>query len=339
MINVVTCTSPRLPHLARAPLLVLLGLTITLFVPDELQAETIVANPLTVVQTIGADDDDVLLYNPSWVRFADDGSIFVLNEGDCQVLQFSAEWELLNKFGRCGEGPGEFSNPTGMILYRNEVLVFELARITVYTLDGRYLRTVASRNQYAAAEVIDDRIHVRLGAGDRPGAWLDENYSVVEYFGFDCPDNFVSDFRQCRNVQILPHPEGVCLMANLLTSQVSVIGKDGYSRDNKFIIDAMDNTAVIKDNEGESVGASMSFCMGYGCCDARGRYWLPVYMSEDQPAAIAVLDKDLKTIMPIFNLPDDLFPWMIFESPSGHLLLVAMMESTIYVCDVAEELD
>ncbi len=293
------------------------------------------ACPLTIVRTLGADDDEILLHNPSWIRFADDGTIYLLNEGDCQVLQFNADWELLNSFGRCGEGPGEFSNCTGMILYHGKVWVFELARITVFDLAGEYVRTISSGNQYAAAEVIDDRILVRLGAGDRVGAVIDGNGEIIEYFGADCPVDFFESFKLCRNVQILPHPEGMCVFGNLVSSQISIVGADGYPQDETLLVETEDDSVMDESDDGESVSMSLSLCMGYGCRDSQGRYWFGTFAGEDQPVTMSLLDSNLKHITPDFELPEAVYPWMMFETPAGQLLLVATMESTIYVCDVA----
>jgi len=295
------------------------------------------ATPLTVVQTLGGDEGDILLHNPSWIRFAADGSAYVLNEGECQVLRFDADWELLDEFGRCGEGPGEFSSPTGMIIHHDDVWVFELARITVFGLDGEYKRTMTRGNQLAAAEVIDGRIFARLGAGDRTGVILDENGDIVEYIGDECPVDFFSSFKECRNVQILPHPDGMCLLSNLVDGRVAVVGDDGLPHRESYVIDKDDDSVMSKSDDGESVTMQLSLGMGYGCRDAAGRYWFGHYEGEDDPMVVTVLDASLERMIPDFEMPEGVSSWMMFPTPAGRLLLVSTGESTIYVCDVVEE--
>jgi len=85
-----------------------------------------------------------------------------------------------------------------------------------------------------------------------------------------------------------------------------------------------------------SVSMSLSLGLGYGCCDAKGRYWVCKIMGEDSPMIMTVFDANLERIVADFALPEDVFPWMIFGSPAGQLLLVATQESTIYICEVAE---
>lgn len=291
-------------------------------------------SPLTIMQTIGGDEGEVLLHNPTWVRFAKDSTIYVLNEGECQVLQFNEDWELLNSFGRCGEGPGEFASPTGMILYQGEVWVFEQARITTFGLDGEYGRTISSGNQFAAAEVIDGRIFVRMGAGDRTGAIIDRDGEIIEYFGKECPTDFFNGFKQCRNVQILPHPDGMCLLSNLVDGNVSIVDETGHSKQETFVIEKEDDSTMTE--EDGAVTMSLSLGMGYACHDSQDRYWMCKFIGEDEPVLISVIDKYLEPVAD-FELPEYVFPWMMFETPKGQMLLVDTNGSTIYVCDVAED--
>lgn len=295
------------------------------------------AMPLTIVQTIGGDEGDVFLHNPAWPVYADDGTLYLLNAGDCQVLHLSPGWEQLNAFGKCGEGPGEFADPTGLALYKDQVWVFETARITVYELDGTYVRTILPGNQYAGAVVLDGRLMVRLGAGERVAAILDDDGKIVEAFGLECPENFFEGFKKCRNMQILAHDDGRCLFLNLVDGQAYLIGDDGHAVWDLNLVEKEDDSTMTKSDDGESINLTLTLAMGMGLRDSRGYYWInKIPEDQDQRSGLEILSSDLKTTLASFDLPDGVHAWQLAETPTGQILLVSTSESTIYVCDLDE---
>ena len=48
------------------------------------------AAPLEVVGVLGDAGDELLLHRPSHVVFAEDGSAYILNRGDCTILHMSS---------------------------------------------------------------------------------------------------------------------------------------------------------------------------------------------------------------------------------------------------------
>jgi hypothetical protein len=73
--------------------------------------------------------------------------VAVLNAGSHEVLIFSASGSLLARFGRRGQGPGEFVRPVFMgTVPGDSILVTDLLlpqRTTVFTRDGEVARTFA----------------------------------------------------------------------------------------------------------------------------------------------------------------------------------------------------
>jgi len=293
--------------------------------------------PLEIVRTIGGDDGEVFLHNPLSVTFAADGTIYLLNGGDCQVMQLDDQWTELNTFGACGEGPGEFSNPVGMVLYEDEVWVFELARITVYDLSGEYLRTMTPGLQYGAPVVIDGQLIARMGAGDRAAATLDRDGLATGYLGPECPTDFFEGFKKCRNMQILPHEDGACLMVNLVDGQALLVGENGDPVWDRYLTRKEDDSVMETSDDGESMSMSLSLAMAMGCRDNQGRYWM-VTLPEDDDAQsrVSVLDGELKPVMDSFLLPEGIYSWQLACSPTGQMILVSTNESTLYVCDVVD---
>ena len=84
---------------------------------------------------------------------------------------------------------------------------------------------------------------------------------------------------------------------------------------------------------------SLSLALGMGCRDSQGRYWTSILPEdEDGVMEIRILEKDMKTEVTSFFLPDGIFAWQLFQAPNGQMYLVSTGESTIYVCDVAADL-
>ncbi|MBN2260741.1 MAG: 6-bladed beta-propeller [Clostridiales bacterium] len=73
-----------------------------------------------------------------------DGNIYVLDSMDCQTIVFDGNGSLKNKFGRRGQGPGEFQNPVSIqITAQQEIMIFDgpPKKLLYYSLDGTFLRS------------------------------------------------------------------------------------------------------------------------------------------------------------------------------------------------------
>jgi len=290
------------------------------------------------VRTLGGEDDDLFLHNPTAVCFAADGTAYVLNAGECQVLHLDADWRLLDSFGRCGQGPGEFENPVGMVLYRDQLWVFEMARISVFDLAGNALRTLQPGTQYALPAVVDGRLMAVMGTGRRAAAWLDDDGRVAQSLGPECPEDFFEAFKACRNMVILPHADGACLLMNAVDGNAYLVDADGEPVWTRQVIEHDDDARYSEQEEdGEkTMSMSLSLGMGRGCRDGRGRYWTVVYgEDEDAPALLQIHDKDMRPLETQIALPDGVLAWELLFSPRGRLVMIVPQESVIHVCDVS----
>lgn len=72
------------------------------------------------------------------------GDIFVASHGGDRIQKFNASGEFLLQFGTIGSGPGEFVNPRGLAINRNDELLVGDSnnRIQVFDLGGNFLRQV-----------------------------------------------------------------------------------------------------------------------------------------------------------------------------------------------------
>ncbi len=103
---------------------------------------------LQFVQKIGqldTEDDNYLLYRPADVIRAEDGTIYVLDNGNNRIQAFDAEGRYLRTLGRQGQGPREVESPFSMDLSEQGALhVCDLGnqRIQVFSTDGDPIRSI-----------------------------------------------------------------------------------------------------------------------------------------------------------------------------------------------------
>ncbi|MBU8872115.1 MAG: hypothetical protein KOO60_14700 [Gemmatimonadales bacterium] len=70
---------------------------------------------LTEVWRVDVDEEDELIGVISTALAGPDGTIWLADQQLGQVLVYSSDGELLHKFSRQGEGPGEINNPRGLL--------------------------------------------------------------------------------------------------------------------------------------------------------------------------------------------------------------------------------
>lgn len=78
------------------------------------------------------------------IRADDNGNIYVLDAKAQQVKVFDESGKYLRNIGRKGQGPGEFSLPSGLhIISKNEIMVSSITRrLSFFSLSGKFLRQI-----------------------------------------------------------------------------------------------------------------------------------------------------------------------------------------------------
>ena len=296
------------------------------------------AAEIEIVRTLGGEDDDLFLHNPMSVKAAEDGTWFMINAGECQVLHLDADWELLNSFGRCGEGPGEFENPRGLVLYQDEVWVFGMASITVYGEDGEYHRSLVPGLQYQSVTLLNGRLAAVMGAGDLSAAFLTDEVTVDEAFGTSCSSDFFESFKACRNQQILPNDVGRCLLLNPISGKVWQIDDQGQVAWVKNLVALDEKSQMSKSDDGETITLSVSFLTGNAGLGPKGNYWFTIPSEEEEgPMSLRVTDGQLNPIGKDIVLPDDIKGYGVFFTPDGLMGLVSGNESVVHLCRIELE--
>jgi hypothetical protein len=302
-----------------------------------------VAQPpvLEVTSTIDG-GDDAMLYRPEALCFGPDGSCYVLNAGDSRVLQFAPDWTLIREFGRDGSGPGEFTAPVGMFVRAGEIWVFEMMRATVFSLAGEYRRTLNSRHEMHDPLSTDRGILVRLGTSDRLAALLDDELTLIEKIGPECPTDvdFMTEYRTCGFVHALPHPDHLALLLNRFDGHLWVLDDEGaVSREIELIGASGQSHTTEPDDDGRVI-MQFTLVVAEGGVDHRGNLWvMPMdpEAEEDEPQLIVVRDRGLEPVAE-YVLPEGIQAFAVVPAPTGELLLVDSNSSQIHVCAYPEGL-
>ena len=74
------------------------------------------------------------------------GAIYGLDMKECQVKIFNDSGQLIQTFGKKGQGPGEFSMPSGIQVTPDDTLMIEDTlnrRLTFYSLKGEHIKDIS----------------------------------------------------------------------------------------------------------------------------------------------------------------------------------------------------
>ncbi len=288
------------------------------------------AASLEIVRVLGEDDDDLLLHRPSHVVFSDDGSAYVLNRGDCTILHMSPDWEPLSSFGRMGEGPGEFSQPTGFAMHDGRLLVFDFTRIVVFDLDGNYLETIQTGHETQAVTAIAGSLYARLGTGPHAATRITPRGEIELPIGPQCPtDDFFARFQQCGTIEILPHPEHLCALINPFQAEVMTIAGDGSIAQTFKVPEGPGDLQTASAEGGMSMSLTMTFSISH--LDSRGRYWKIPYR-DGGPRSVVLLDAGFRETGETIRLPEEIESHRFAESPRGEILAIQGRSSKILIC-------
>ncbi|MBA7494238.1 hypothetical protein ES702_04813 [subsurface metagenome] len=117
----------------------------------------------TIWSTSSFGDDD-FFHRPSDMEVDSERALFyVADSGNHRILVFDFQGKLLRIIGRKGQGPAEFSKPTGLhILEDGGLAVADVGnrRIQIFGKDGKFVKSIKSKSvQVADMIFIDNKIY------------------------------------------------------------------------------------------------------------------------------------------------------------------------------------
>ena len=125
------------------------------------------AQPKTLWSFSSFGEDDYL-YNPSDIEVDHNRSlIYIADSGNDRILVFDFDGKLQKIIGRKGQGPGEFSNPTGLDVHENGTLAVADTnnnRIQIFDSSWEFVRSINTKEVRVADLVFKDDIFYTISS-------------------------------------------------------------------------------------------------------------------------------------------------------------------------------
>lgn len=150
---------------------------------------------------MSGDDENYMFGSINDVEVDSWGNIYVLDGKMTRIVKFDRDGKFILRFGKKGQGPGEFGFPESMVLDSDcNIYVLSSGKVLVFDENGKYLQSFPY-NFYGISIALDNEENlILLGPRDdgifhvydRKGNYL---YSYGS--GFKVPDEFAK-FKQAR---------------------------------------------------------------------------------------------------------------------------------------------
>ncbi len=135
--------------------------------------------PVMKLGLIDGLDENYLFYMPSDITVDNSGDIYVLDTGNYEIKKFSPAGKFILRFGKKGQGPGEFGfptsvniNPAGNIVVTDRVN----GRINIFSPSGRYLTCHSWRDKYVKTCLVNSDNNYVMGFGLKAEEWSSSGY-------------------------------------------------------------------------------------------------------------------------------------------------------------------
>lgn len=231
------------------------------------------------------------------------GQFLVSNNKEKTIIKFSPSGKYMMKFGRPGQGPGDFLNIQGIIPDRKRIIVFDSMKheISFFSYDGEYIQSIKLFKSYR--DIVFDgenRFYAIQGyrglGSDKLVDVLDEKGSILLSFGEpvihfgDRKDTFLNVAKAACDGDSL-----ALLFTN--TALVRRYGKDGQLLNESLLgefpkiqEEGQQNINTIQDMKASQVGYRHLFD-DIDQCDG---HWYLLRNSRGE-AVIIEMEKDLKS--------------------------------------------
>lgn len=104
--------------------------------------------------------------------------IYFCSQFEDEIVVFDIDGNYLARIGNFGQGPGDFSRPLDIFIYKDKIFISDNgnARIQVFSLDGEFERQIKIINIMSDFVILKDKIFIlstdRTGLIDRDNAYI-----------------------------------------------------------------------------------------------------------------------------------------------------------------------
>jgi hypothetical protein len=95
------------------------------------------------------------LSNPELIKVGE--NLICINEGAVVFLYDLNDFKLLKKFGRRGEGPGEFSSDLDINILKEKIMIESQGKLSFYSLKGDLIKEMRRSPKYRKLKILEDR--------------------------------------------------------------------------------------------------------------------------------------------------------------------------------------
>ena len=73
------------------------------------------------------------------IVLTENNELFILDRAGREVLHYNADGARVNRFGRKGQGPGEFAQPNSIVSLNDKLYVFDWRRVHIFSHGGHFI--------------------------------------------------------------------------------------------------------------------------------------------------------------------------------------------------------
>lgn len=132
---------------------------------------------IETIWSISSFRDDDFFLKPSDIEVdLERALIYIADSGNHRVLVFDFQGKLLKIIGRKGQGPGEFSRPTGLHILEDGGLAvadFRNRRIQIFGKDGEFVKSIKTKSVQVADMIFKDNKIYTISSFGSSGYSLD----------------------------------------------------------------------------------------------------------------------------------------------------------------------
>jgi len=179
--------------------------------------------------------------NPGSIAVGD-GNLFVYDSSAAIFTYSIKDFKLVNKFGRTGNGPGEFvvrpGIPTALYFYNNQLMIDGITKIVFFSPEGKFLREIKKNTRSLGYFPLGEKFAVKSSAKSAK-----ENF--VSFILCDVKDNH---FKKSKEFFRFKHP---FLQTSAKSfNPLNQISKNIYCRYNKIFVWDEDGVIRVFDDKG-----------------------------------------------------------------------------------------
>ncbi|MBA7702672.1 hypothetical protein ES703_111441 [subsurface metagenome] len=113
----------------------------------------------------GKDQEEYIFSRIGHIAVDEDEKIYVRDQQEQHIKVFDKDGKYLMTIGRKGQGPGELGSSGTISVNQNVLMAHEMRRLSFFSLDGKFLRRVLTREIWALRARIDSKGNIVVEEG------------------------------------------------------------------------------------------------------------------------------------------------------------------------------